>query len=553
MVKALRAAFNRMILMALLATIIVASVSSISIAAPACESLFSDTFEPTSYSETRFSFLPEYVRFVRKSSKDYAADYVYSMSGYPRLKKTEIAMDSANVIDANLNSGRELLNAILNNKTQNKLGGTFIFIDVNNLGWVNKNFTDKTDAGDLYLSKTVGAIQKVVDKDGLIFRLGGDEFGIVMETQDPSQVQKIMKDLQDEIHQRAHSVFLKETQRRVAAFRLAYQKHKKDELSEAEYQALLAEFRIYTSYSQEGVSMGAAYIDGSSAEAIQNRAEKMATEMKIKIKKAFNLDTSKYTGGVNLSDSTQRIQPKFRADIPMIMPLAQYSQAIASQVKTDSTQIIKKNRDVWFSTIPVLKSQRTVDVLRYGQIGIGKYKNELTSEEYKLERYDINDVIIETRPLEVNNNTRFIDARSQAAKTIINQVLDRTERPEGNGKTIWVSLLNLGKLNYFHKKTATGDEALELAADAIRKELSEGLVPFKYHGSDFFILSVGMSKEELESYKKSLEEKLNSDVKLDAIFLREIDYIQDTEKDPILRQKRIEEVRKLMIKKFQVF
>lgn len=396
---------------------------------------------------------------------------------------------------------------------------------MNNLGWVNKNFFSKTQAGD--------------------------EFGIVIESQDPQVIQKVMKDLQTEIHSQAHSVFREETQRRAAAFRVVYQRYKNNEITEAEYQAAYLDFKTYTSYSQEGVSMGAAYIDGTSAEAIQNRAEKMATEMKIKIKQAFNLDTSKYTGGVNLSNADQNIKSRFRADIPSLGSLSPQNLNEGPRTPTDSLQLQK--RETWFASIPVIKSQRTSDVLRYGKIGIGKYKNELTTEEYRLEKYDLGGLLSETRPLELNNNTRFIDARSQAAKTVINEVIDEAIRPEQRGgRAILVSLLNLGKLNYFHKKTATGDQALGLAASVLRKELSNSLVPFKTNGSDFFILSVGMNKEELIKYKLNLEEKLNASSEVDQVFLSEIEYVERTETDADARRRRIEEIRSLMAKKFQV-
>lgn len=105
--------YSKRFLMALIATIIGASVSSVSMAAgPACKALFSEApILELSYSETSYSFLPEHVRLTRKSSQDYVVEYVYTVQGYPRLKKTELAMDSSDVVDANLNSGRELLNA----------------------------------------------------------------------------------------------------------------------------------------------------------------------------------------------------------------------------------------------------------------------------------------------------------------------------------------------------------------------------------------------------------------------------------------------------------
>lgn len=513
-----------------------------------CVQLFHSETNP----EIRFDFIPENVRLTRASKSEVFVDYVFSINGYPRLKTTELAMDYSTVIDANLQSGRELLNSILTNNKQGKPNGSYIFIDVNNLGWVNKNFYDKSQAGDLYLYKTMDAILAVIGDKGIVFRLGGDEFGIVLETKLPEEVKKIMTDLQREIHAKSHSVFLAETKRRVADFRAIYQKRKDNEISEAEYQAALQEFRTYTSYSQEGVSMGAAYIEGSSPADIQNRAEKMAVEMKIKIKQAFNLDTSKYTGGVNLSALHNRIKPSFRPDIPAIMSGSDFKQAYPQAFKADSLRIM--DRPTWFSNAPMVQSRRTQEVLRMGQLGIGKYKNELKAVEYRLEHYNISESKIEkTRPIEVNTNTGFMDARSQGAKIVINHFLERTNRSDVDSGTIWISLLNLGKLNYFHRKTETGDLALGLAARAIEKELVGNHVPFKYHGSDFFILTTGMSKQEIKDYRKVLEEKLNSNTLVDKIFLDEIEFIERTETDLESRKTKTDEIRKLMAQKYKVF
>lgn len=547
--KTLRLILSRMYFVALVMTIIGAGVNSVAhAAAPMCAEMFGQPFQPASQSEARFSFLPEHVRLTRKSKNEYFADYIYTVQGHPRLKSSELAMDFMNVIDANLNSGRELLNAILNNRKADRPTGIFIFIDINNLGWVNNNFTGKTQTGDLYLFKTVDAIQKVIGQDGLVFRLGGDEFGIIVESREPEAVQKIMKELQREIHARTHPVFLQETRRRVNEFKEIHQKRKEGLITELEYQSFYMQFKTYTSYSQEGVSMGASYLDGSSAEIIQNRAEQMATEMKIKIKKAFNFDTSKYTGGVNLSDPENKIQPGFRPEISPIMSLQQYHQIFPAVHKP----VQARDKTAWFSSAPLIKSQRLQEVFRFGGIGIGEYKNELTAEEYRLEYYNIEQRITETHLIEMNNNTGFMDARSKSARIVINHFLERVGKSGNSGGSIWISLLNLGKLNYFHKKTATGDQALTLAAQAIKKELTEAHIPFKDHGSDFLVLSTGMTKEQITEYKNVLEERLNSNILLNKIFLEEIEHIEKTEKDPLVRKTRIEEVQKLMAYKFKV-
>ncbi|AZZ36138.1 hypothetical protein CIK05_04795 [Bdellovibrio sp. qaytius] len=544
------------VLMTLIAMMIVAAgVSANARAGLQCAALFGDQAKSSHFetvSETRYDFIPENVRFTRKSKSDFYVDYVFNIKGSPKLKTTELAMDYSNVIDANLQSGREFLNSILSNGSFQKPNGVFIFIDVNNLGWVNKNFQDKMQAGDLYIHKTIDAIQAVIGEKGLVFRLGGDEFGIVLETKNPEEVQKIMQSLQKEIHAQAHSVFLAETKRRVAEFRMVHQKYKNGEITVANYQVALEDFRTYTQYSQEGVSMGSAYINGATPAVVQNHAEKMAVDMKIKIKTAFNLDTAKYTGGVNLSDPENKIKVAFRPEIPVIMSQADFDSTYPRAFIPDTPRI--KDRPFWFSTTQSVQSTREREVFRFGHIGIGKYKNELKAEEYRVEHYNIsNRKITETHPIEVNTVTGLMDARSQGAKYVINHFLDQVDKPDVDYGTIWVSLLNLGKLNYFHRKTETGDIALGLAAKAIQEELVGNHVPFKYNGSDFFILTTGMTKKEIADYKKVLEEKLNANNLIDRIFLQEIEFIERDEKDPEVRKNKIDEIHKLMAKKYKVF
>lgn len=534
------------------ATLIVSALLSAGVSANARSGLMCQALFQNETKETRFSFVPEHIRLTRTPHATYFADYVFRINNSSRLRSTELAMDSENVINANLQSGREFLNAILSKSKHDKPNGAFIFIDVNNLGWVNKNFHDKMQAGDLYIQKTVEAIQSVVADKGLVFRLGGDEFGIVLETKSPEVIQKTMQNLQREIHAKAHSVFLSETKRRVADFKVMHQRYKNNEISEAEYQSRLAEFRTYTQYSQEGVSMGMAYIVGGLPSVIQQRAEAMAVEMKIKIKTAFNLDTSKYTGGVNLSQVNHKIKPSFRPGIPMVMSPSDFTK-VYPQAHTADTLIVK-DRSMWFAAVPVMQVKRTHEVFRLGQIGIGKYKNELNADEYHAEYYDNSGKPTgETRPIEMNTVTGLMDARAPGAKTVINYFLGQSDKLDANNAVMWVSLLNLGKLNYFHRKTETGDLALALAAKAIQSELIGKHVPFKHNGSDFYILTTGITKQEMNEHKKNLEAKLNANPLLDQIFLQEIEYIKRTEADSGDRQKKIDEIYKLMAKKYQVF
>lgn len=97
------------------------------------------------------------------------------------LQGTEIEFilyidSNTGAIDANGSTGLELLKHLF--EVQNSYTG-FIFIDLNFLGEVNY-FTDGYLAGNQYLSILGKVIRENLRSTDLLFKLGGDEFGIVL-------------------------------------------------------------------------------------------------------------------------------------------------------------------------------------------------------------------------------------------------------------------------------------------------------------------------------------------------------------------------------------
>jgi diguanylate cyclase (GGDEF)-like protein len=75
---------------------------------------------------------------------------------------------------------------------------TLIFIDLDNFRLINDVYGHH--AGDMILKKVVSNIQKVLGKNDVLARIGGDEFAIIKETDDTSDLEEFAQKLLDVTH-----------------------------------------------------------------------------------------------------------------------------------------------------------------------------------------------------------------------------------------------------------------------------------------------------------------------------------------------------------------
>lgn len=122
----------------------------------------------------------------------------------------------------------------------------------------------------------------------------------------------------------------------------------------------------------------------------------------------------------------------------------------------------------------------------------------------------------------------MLDLRDENAQV----VLQTLKNQYGDSHFVWFNLLNLGKLNYFAKKTQTGDIALARTSAVIRNVISEEQLALKLPGSEFLIFS---KSPPIEKIALKIEAALNSDPELREIFDDQIRYLEmklSTESDP---------------------
>lgn len=88
---------------------------------------------------------------------------------------------TSDCLDQMTNLGnRRLYDGCLEEIKQSSSMGTIGFIDINGLKKVNDTHKDKHKAGDRLIQTTAAFLQKVFRSDDLLFRIGGDEFTVLL-------------------------------------------------------------------------------------------------------------------------------------------------------------------------------------------------------------------------------------------------------------------------------------------------------------------------------------------------------------------------------------
>ena len=508
---------------------------------------------------TRYSFMPENMNlsvYRDGESAHLVAETVVKLNSTYKLQQNHLPIDwilpvsaenikSESVINAGLETGRQFLNKFfftpqqLRQRSQNA-AGVYLFVDVNNLGWINKNFSGQKNTGDLYIQSVTRVLQKHAKEKGLIFRLGGDEFALLLEPMTTAELQKLMTDISADVKKDVHFIFREESIKRAEAFRIVHQDFKNGRISEQQYNEALADFKKYTAYSQEGVSLGASYVDGRSAEQVQKSAEDMALQMKLAVKMSHQQDVTKYTGQTILFEGPPKLN--YVHEVPKLDFTLQTAKAIGL-------------RNVQIPKLPVIEMQRQQVLKRLGNLNIVKFVSETGESQVFAEYFDSSSALraTEAQPMrvekiEISHTTEMIDMRDNFSQ----KVLDALLKSEQQKTFIWVNLLNLGKLNYFEHKTLTGDKALKRVAQVIRSVLRDNDLPFKLAGSEFLIYLNHLDSTQAQQVRTRLQTALSRDAELLSLYADQVKFLQkklEVETNSVEQQKikeAIEEVRMLI-------
>jgi GGDEF domain-containing protein len=456
-----------------------------------------------SYENQQMRLYQEELVSVKVNGKDVA-----------KVKATEIPLDlnMPFMINASSSVGRKFYRACKENGK-----GTLIFVDVNDLGWVNNNFALKTKAGDQFIAAVNRAIQQITQKQGLVFRLGGDEIGILIPVMKPKEINALLKIIENKTKEFAQEIFNNEQRRRFDVFINAksdyeqvlrypsYYKTDQIEFYAQKYFDALSGLTELAKYLQPSVSIGATYIgNGRSADAIQTEVEGNSHPHKITIKQSKNLPVGKYSTDPSIVNYT-------------IAPL-RYGLDYQFPLLPDMTTSVISPRPQYNFDLPVVEWTRTRRLYPHiGPYAISEFRPEVGPLVMKVEVYE-NGKPIDLIDLHTHDNTGFVDAQ-----TVIAQKLITAFRESSKYREAWVNLLNLGKLNYFKNLSQTGDQALARVAEIIKGFLGPHDIAFKLKGSEF---SVFIEAANLNEIISQLNVLFNSDPVLRQIYQDEIHYLQ---------------------------
>ncbi len=251
----------------------------------------------------------------------------------------EVLVDSkTGAIDANTQVGRALMERMVSEGSRTS---SLIFVDVNNLGKVNY-FREGTTAGDRYLTGVGEAIRGSLRPGDLLFKAGGDELVMILNTSDPAVVQRVSERIVQQVgqHRELRRMFSAEVAGQSEVYRQIARARSVDDLPQAVRARLspdeLARARRDFTTTQTdllsaqvtqiqaqasirpSVSIGATTLREDSLATALQRAEAQATAVKVEYKAAIGLDTSKYgtsPGGAAISRPDYRTRPQVRPPV----------------------------------------------------------------------------------------------------------------------------------------------------------------------------------------------------------------------------------------------
>ena len=456
--------------------------------------------------------------------------------GSVKVLARELPFDGlTGAIDANLPAGRQFLETLVA-ESNGKV--TLAMIDVDNLGFVSKNFTQgKTGtpaelkqiaraAGDEYLKATAKVVADISKGKAQFFRTGGDEFALVINETDPIKVQRLLQEINERVRKdpSVRHVFNVESRARATALQNEIGSGRR--ASEAQAQG----YRLgYAPYSQPNVSVGSVVVNGEDVPHAFAIAERQAAKQKIDNKTEFKSDTTKYGGSKPAADAK-----------PNLTYLADAQASAVGRAGEQSRVGVRITDAQGYVT-----QERVRERFRVGEMSIVEYNDELGRPLLQMERY-YTDAADErhfvTHEVFVNERTGLIDARHPRGREILNTFVTSTKTPNRGG--VWVNLENLGILNYGAGGTANGDRALAATSDAIKRVIRDDNLPIKWQGSEFFIGVENVAPSELTRVTERVQKALEKDPTIKKIYDRYTRNLEVELNNARLKkdQKRIDEI-----------
>ncbi|MEN0060049.1 MAG: diguanylate cyclase, partial [Bdellovibrio sp.] len=378
----------------------------------------------------------------------------------------EVGVDSlTGAYDARYAGGRDFMETLLKEKGD-QVG--FVFIDVNNLKYINDNFARGSEAGDRYLKAVTDAVREATEGKAEIFKLGGDELGVVIHESDPVKLKALSEKIIKTVYGgNTHQLFREEKILKAQQFRGG--------------EVTREELKEFASYSKEGISLGVTQVGrNEDIGAVLNRVEGQAEKMKIRTKEAMNIDTIKYGGKARDPGKVpdQRYVPALTKVIPKSSSTTSY-MPLSSLARATSTLEIVREKELY----------------RFGPMAVAQYKDEMGRESLRYEKYiheKSGKTQVVSRELVINDNTQIIDGTHEGGQELMKQFREKAMKNEDRA-FLSVDAENLGKINYFDKKSQAGNEYLKAVSDVIKREVAKDDIPIKMQGGKLVITAPNLN------------------------------------------------------------
>lgn len=416
--------------------------------------------------------------------------------------RREVAFDPlTGAIDAKSGGGASFLDDYLQPSKNGAVKGV-AFFDIENLGYVNKNFSGKQKAGDGYLKVTSDIIKQAFGKNAQLVRLGGDEYGVIFEGLTSKQVKDKLEKIQTELRKKENrQVFIDEKIRRAEDF--------KDQAILKSESTIVSQNKLkeFAPYSQPGVSMGSTFVArNETARSAFERAEVFqAKQAKIASKENKNIDTTKYGRDGKPSDPNKNPDFYARVEIKEPIPAPEVVQIEDKKKKTPT---------------------RAERVYRLGSLDVDRQVNELGDEVYSYERYSTGHSGMRnrsTREIFINENTGFFDVTHESGQAVYEAALKSGGRSAINNRYVFeVDAKSLGEVNYFANGTGSGDKLLQETGRILSEQFGQKGIPFKKEGSRFHIIVDGLSPAEVKSIESNILKSLKESKVIKQMYEQEI-------------------------------
>lgn len=448
--------------------------------------------------------------------------------------RQEIVFDElTGTIDANSAGGKKLMQQMLNDYGDK---AHLAFIDVGDLGRVNNRFAKGAEWGDQYLKAVTKEIQDVVGDGATVYRLGGDEFGLIIREKDPEKVKLLLEKIQTQVAKSkdVHEIFRQE--------KIAWANESrpviagiKNEVREGRMTQSEADTKInaitkkireeLAPYSQQSVSVGSVTTKNgvSVADALEVAEENVRTGKK-ELKEARGQDATKYGGTKPKFDGTQKVDLLFR---PKVATPAQLS------AKAEANIAASRRRFLNDDALSDLEKAKKIELVRgeekwaEGSKRVVEYKRTDGEKFLMVEDYDHLDPktgLPLIREMPIHEKTGKIDAgHDQGRKIFENAVSGGSSQNRG----VLVMKANyLGKVNYFEGGTVNGDKLLQSFSDIASKVAPNGALEIKPRGSEFVIVVNNTNPAELEILTKKFYAEVKNSPQVQEVYQSQLKVVR---------------------------